>query len=332
MQRINEQVRTQQMIVDQLARDSVRLGKITPTFGTETTGETDKPDSSIEKEIEQRERARQAIEDQIDGLAREEKQIRMTAKQRAVDVELQKAEMTARNGNIELTDVQIEALTIEAEKKFEAAEASKAIAEAEKERERATKEAQREAERTARELERQIEQASDAIADQASNLASAALGWGTWRDAAKSALNLVLNELVKLKALGGSGGGIFDLLFGIGTAALSGAAGGIASGSVVGGPGFGTPRAEGGPVEAGRVYMVGERGPEPFIPRQSGTILPNRALGGNTTVVNNFDFRHSSMPAHLVRAEIAKATPGIVSASEANMSDKRGRGGLPRFR
>lgn len=44
---------------------------------------------------------------------------------------------------------------------------------------------------------------------------------------------------------------------------------------------FGLPaRAAGGPVTAGRPYMVGERGPELFIPRVSGSIAPNHALAG----------------------------------------------------
>jgi hypothetical protein len=34
-------------------------------------------------------------------------------------------------------------------------------------------------------------------------------------------------------------------------------------------------RAEGGPVSAGQLYVVGERGPEWFVPRQAGTVLPN---------------------------------------------------------
>lgn len=34
-------------------------------------------------------------------------------------------------------------------------------------------------------------------------------------------------------------------------------------------------RAEGGPVTAGKAYVVGERGPEVFVPRQSGHIVPN---------------------------------------------------------
>ena len=36
-------------------------------------------------------------------------------------------------------------------------------------------------------------------------------------------------------------------------------------------------RAAGGPVTAGMPYVVGERGPEVFIPRQAGTITPNAA-------------------------------------------------------
>lgn len=42
---------------------------------------------------------------------------------------------------------------------------------------------------------------------------------------------------------------------------------------------FGGFRADGGPVQAGRMFMVGERGPELFAPRQSGQIIPNHALG-----------------------------------------------------
>lgn len=38
-------------------------------------------------------------------------------------------------------------------------------------------------------------------------------------------------------------------------------------------------RASGGPVESGQLYLVGERGPELFIPRQSGTIVPNATSG-----------------------------------------------------
>jgi TP901 family phage tail tape measure protein len=43
-------------------------------------------------------------------------------------------------------------------------------------------------------------------------------------------------------------------------------------------------RALGGPVTGGQQYMVGERGPELFVPNQSGSIVPNNSLGGQINV------------------------------------------------
>lgn len=43
---------------------------------------------------------------------------------------------------------------------------------------------------------------------------------------------------------------------------------------------FGGPRAAGGPVSPGSWYLVGERGPEPFIPDVPGRILPTETLRG----------------------------------------------------
>ena len=40
--------------------------------------------------------------------------------------------------------------------------------------------------------------------------------------------------------------------------------------------------AVGGPASAGRPYIVGERGPELFVPGSSGNVVPNNAMGGNT--------------------------------------------------
>jgi len=49
-------------------------------------------------------------------------------------------------------------------------------------------------------------------------------------------------------------------------------------------------RATGGPVSRGRPYVVGERGPELFIPSQSGAIAASGA-GGTVVIENNNDFR-----------------------------------------
>ncbi len=41
-------------------------------------------------------------------------------------------------------------------------------------------------------------------------------------------------------------------------------------------------RAAGGPVTGGRPFLVGEKGPELFVPGSNGNIIPNGASGGNT--------------------------------------------------
>jgi phage-related minor tail protein len=50
-------------------------------------------------------------------------------------------------------------------------------------------------------------------------------------------------------------------------------------------PGF----ARGGQPPVGRPSIVGERGPELFVPSRAGTIVPNNQLGGSTSVVVNVD-------------------------------------------
>ncbi len=53
---------------------------------------------------------------------------------------------------------------------------------------------------------------------------------------------------------------------------------------------FGGARALGGPVGTGRAFLVGERGPETFVPSVHGRIEP-RAGGGRPTVVVNVTAR-----------------------------------------
>jgi hypothetical protein len=68
----------------------------------------------------------------------------------------------------------------------------------------------------------------------------------------------------------------FEAIIGFG-ARIGGAIGGA-----VGALGFGGGRAMGGPVSGGTAYMVGERGPELFVPKGSGTIVPNGVGRGAT--------------------------------------------------
>ena len=81
--------------------------------------------------------------------------------------------------------------------------------------------------------------------------------------------------------------GYFSSLVGVINAAVNAikavANAGKAIGGAIGGAlGFGGGRAAGGPVSAGTAYVVGERGPELFVPGSSGSIVPNGAGGGTT--------------------------------------------------
>lgn len=89
-------------------------------------------------------------------------------------------------------------------------------------------------------------------------------------------------------------------------------------------------KAIGGPVQGGKPYIVGERGPEMFVPSRSGSIVPNTGLGGGMTI--NVDARGSSDPA-AVRAQvemgIAQAAPYIIAAAQNRTLKTAGRARLP---
>ena len=62
-------------------------------------------------------------------------------------------------------------------------------------------------------------------------------------------------------------------------------------------------RAAGGPVTQNNPYMVGEKGPELFVPNTSGTIIPNDSLGSGTINV----YAQTNADAHDISREIAWA-------------------------
>ena len=53
--------------------------------------------------------------------------------------------------------------------------------------------------------------------------------------------------------------------------------------------------ANGGRPPVGRASLVGERGPELFVPNSAGTIVPNHAMGGSTNIVVNVDASGSNV-------------------------------------
>ena len=49
---------------------------------------------------------------------------------------------------------------------------------------------------------------------------------------------------------------------------------------------FGGGKATGGAVNSSQSYLVGERGPELFVPNTGGRIIPNNSMGGQSIVIN----------------------------------------------
>jgi hypothetical protein len=67
---------------------------------------------------------------------------------------------------------------------------------------------------------------------------------------------------------------------------------------------FGGGMAAGGSVSGDKSYIVGEKGPELFIPNSSGTIVPNHDLGGSSAnIVVNVDASGSSVEGDAGQAE-----------------------------
>lgn len=100
----------------------------------------------------------------------------------------------------------------------------------------------------------------------------------------KSLARSIIQDLIAIQ-LRASATGIFKQLFGMY------AGGGFGTGNAFGNADLGKFLADGGSANANTPYIVGERGPELFVPRSSGTVIPNHALagaGGTTMVTNNY--------------------------------------------
>lgn len=115
--------------------------------------------------------------------------------------------------------------------------------------------------------------------------------------------------------------GLFQMLLGGGGGGGGGLIGGIAGGL------FGGAREKGGPVAAGRAYLVGERGPELFMPKTSGQVFSNSATKGMGGTVINVDARGSSDPAMVEIA--ARRGAAMALSTVADMARQGQRARLP---
>jgi len=98
--------------------------------------------------------------------------------------------------------------------------------------------------------------------------------------------------------------------------------GGSVTGGLLGILGF----ANGGRPPVGRASIVGERGPELFVPDRAGTIIPNNAMGGAMNVVVNVDASGSSVEGDEEQANAFGSA--IATAIQSELIKQKRPGGL----
>ncbi len=162
------------------------------------------------------------------------------------------------------------------------------------------------------EMKKSFDSIGNSVANSFKGMLTGAMSFKT---AMKGIISAVIDELFRLF--------IVQQIVGIVSGALGGAAGGPTGG-------FGSSvnlagvRAYGGSVAGNQPYMVGERGPELFVPGGNGTIIPNGNMrggsGGGSPISISVDARGSNDPA-AVRAQvmqgILEAAPAIIAAAES---------------
>ncbi len=135
-------------------------------------------------------------------------------------------------------------------------------------------------------------------------------------DSFRKMVNRMLADWASVKMMGGlfgedfgkTGelGGLLSAGLGILGGAFSGGSTGATGANLTDGGTFAIdpfPKRElGGPVMAGTTYLVGERGPELFMPQTSGNVVANNKLGGGTSIsvpIGNIDGGSKQLLANL---------------------------------
>jgi phage-related minor tail protein len=90
-------------------------------------------------------------------------------------------------------------------------------------------------------------------------------------------------------------------------------------------PGLGF-RANGGSVRAGQPYVVGERGPELFMPGRSGGIAPTGSFGGGVNVVVNVDATGSKVQGD--QGQGGQLGRAVAAAVQAELIKQKRPGGI----
>ena len=153
--------------------------------------------------------------------------------------------------------------------------------------------------------------------------------WGaSLQQIASSVLVDIANQLIRIFVIEQAVSAIKSFLTPFNPATPLGAGGGMVGKFGTFGPNYGIrQRALGGPVTAGSPYLVGERGPELFMPSRGGSIIPNNALGGGSTnVVVNVDASGSNVQGD--QAQGKQLGVAISAAVQAELVKQQRPGGL----
>ncbi len=165
----------------------------------------------------------------------------------------------------------------------------------------------------------EIKNSFEAVGQAAANAFKGMItGAQSFGDAMKGIIQAVIDELFRLFVVQQIVGFVSNALGGV-FGVPSGASPSGAN-SILGlGARGGAAGATGGYPAPGKPVMVGERGPELFVPTSSGKIIPNHRMGGGGGMVINVDARGSTDPEAVrqqVQRGILEAAPSIVAAAE----------------
>ena len=175
------------------------------------------------------------------------------------------------------------------------------------------------------ELKHKFDEIGEAIESSIkNNLRDAITGAQSFGQAMTNVLNRIRDKIIDAQ--------LDRLIGGFGKSFGAGASGGERKGlgGFLGGILGGLFRENGGPVKAGQPYIVGERQPELFVPRTSGTILPSVPTGGGGTTNNmitvNVDASGTSVQGSGSEADQLGGL--IASVVQATIIDEQRAGGL----
>jgi phage-related minor tail protein len=102
--------------------------------------------------------------------------------------------------------------------------------------------------------------------------------------------------------------------------AIAGLFGGIDGGSSVFSTIFGGGKAAGGPVTGNTPYLVGENGPELFLPRTSGNIVPNNQLSSAMNTPTQVVYNINAVDAPSFRAMLAREPEFLYAVTQKGAS------------